>query len=307
MIICKTPFRISFFGGGTDMPKWFNKNQGQVINASINKYGYIYFTEKDDIYDYKFKIRYYLNEEAKNLKTIRHPVVKSCLNYYNLSNKTLHITYDSDLPARSGIGSSSSFTTGLVNAINSYKKTKFTKRQLAEKVLFLEHKVLKETVGCQDQIAASYGGLNHIVFEKKKFIVNKINMTKKKLHDLNESLLLCFTNQQRFASNLEKVKNKNMFKNASVYHEINNITKESLNIIQNKNQTWLKDFGKLLSEYWKLKITLDDNVSNFKINEIYKNFVKDGIYGGKLMGAGNGGFFLIIAPRNIQKKNYEKV
>ena len=306
MIICKTPFRISFFGGGTDMPKWFNKNEGQVINATINKYGYIYFTEKDDIYDYKFKIRYYLNEEATSLKKIKHPVVKSCLNYYNLSKKTLHVTYDSDLPARSGLGSSSSFTTGLVNAINAYKKVYLSKRRLAEKVIFIEHKILRETVGYQDQIAASYGGLNQIIFKKKKFFVNKINLSKKKLYDLNESLLLCFTNQQRFASNLEIIKNKNMYKNESIYHKINDITVEGMKLINGKNQYWLKDFGKLINQYWSLKKSLDRNVSNYKINEIYDNFIKEGIYGGKLMGAGNGGFFLIIAPKSVQKKIIKK-
>ena len=168
MIICKTPLRISFIGGGTDLPAWLENDSGQVISATINKYGHIFFQEKDDLFNYKYKIRYYLNEEAKNLNNIKHPVVKSCLDYYNLKKNILNITFDGDLPARSGLGSSSNFTAGLINTINQFKNIKLSKKQLAEETIFFEHKILKEFVGYQDQVAVSYGGLNHIKFSKKK-------------------------------------------------------------------------------------------------------------------------------------------
>ena len=306
MIICRTPFRISFFGGGTDMPQWLKNNDGQVINASINRYGYISFTKKDEIYDYKFKIRYYLNEEAKSLNNIKHPVVKSCVKKYNLSNQTLHITYDADLPARSGLGSSSSFTTGLVNLINVYKNKKINKKELAKQTIFMEQNILKETVGYQDQIAAAYGGLNKITFKKNNFFVKKIALNEKKLKELNDSILLCFTNKQRFAGQLEKVKIKNMHKNEHLYKEISEITKEALNLLNSNYQNWLKDFGNLLNEYWNLKKDLNKNVSNSKVNYLYNGFINEGAYGAKLMGAGNGGFMLIIAKKSIQTKIIRK-
>ena len=302
MIICRTPFRVSFFGGGTDMPQWIKNNEGQVINASINRYGFIFFTKKDDIYDYKYKIRYYLNEEAKSLKDIKHPAVKSCLKQYGLSKETLHITYDADLPARSGLGSSSSFTTGLVNTINFYKNKKISKNELAKQTIFMEQKVLKESVGYQDQIAASYGGLNHIIFKKNKFIVKKINFKSNKLRDLNESILLCFTNQQRFAGDIEKIKNKDMYKNENIYNEISLITEEAIKLLKSDQPNWLTEFGGLLNEYWNLKKGLNKNVSNYKVNQLYDAFLKEGAYGAKLMGAGNGGFMLILAKKDVQKK-----
>tara|TARA_B100001287_G_scaffold269234_1_gene266467 strand:- start:8065 stop:9051 length:987 start_codon:yes stop_codon:yes gene_type:complete len=306
MIICRTPFRVSFFGGGTDMPKWFNNNNGQVINASINKYGYIYFTNKDDVYDYKFKIRYYLNEEAKNIESIKHPVVKCCLKYYGLSNKTLHITYDSDLPARSGLGSSSSFTAGLINTINFYKNKRISKKNLAKQTIFMEQVLLKETVGLQDQIATSYGGLNHIEFKKNNFFVKKISLENKKIKQLNESILLCYTGQYRFAYNIEKVKNSRIYKNKKIYEEIDLITNEALKLLYSKNNDWLKQFGNLLNDYWQLKKSLDKNVSNKLVDNLYSSFINEGIYGAKLMGAGNGGFILIIANKNVQKKIIKK-
>lgn len=306
MIICKTPFRITFFGGGTDMPQWIKNNDGQVINASINRYGFISFTEKDDIYDYKYKIRYYLNEEAKSLKNIKHPAVKNCLKHYNLSKQTLHITYDADFPARSGLGSSSSFTAGLVNTINFYKNKKISKSELAKQTIFMEQKVLKESVGYQDPIAASYGGLNHILFKKNNFIVKKMMLKKNKLNELNESILLCFTKQLRFAGNIEKIKNKDMYKNKNIYTEISLITDEALKLLKSNDSNWLKEFGNLLNEYWNLKKKLNKNISNNKVNHLYNSFINEGAYGSKLMGAVNGGFMLILAKKNIQKKIINK-
>jgi D-glycero-alpha-D-manno-heptose-7-phosphate kinase len=306
MIICKTPFRVSFFGGGTDMPKWLSKNDGQVINASINKFGYIYFTKKDDIYNYKYKIRYYLNEEAKNINSIKHPVVKKCLKYYKLSNQTLHITYDSDLPARSGLGSSSSFTTGLLNSINFFKKNKISKKELAKQSIYVEQNLLKETVGMQDQIAASFGGLNHIKFKKNDFSVNKINLNKDKFQQLNESILLCYTGQQRTSHKIEEIKYSRMSDNINIYKEIDSITNEGLSLLHSKNDSWLKYFGNLLNDYWILKRSLDKHVSNELIDTMHSKFIEEGAYGVKLMGAGNGGFMLIIADNGIQQKIVNK-
>lgn len=288
------------------MPKWYKKNGGQVVNASINRYGFISFTKKDDVYNYKYKIRYYLNEEAKNLSSIKHPVVKSCLKFYNLSEETLHITYDADLPAKSGLGSSSSFTTGLINTINFYKNANISKEILAKQTIHMEQNILKETVGNQDQIAASYGGLNHIIFEKERFVVKKIKLKKNNFKILNESILLCYTDQQRQADKIEKFKNKRMSENKSFYNEISQITSEALKLLKSNNNSWIKEFGNLLSEYWFIKRSLSKNISNSKIDELYQNFLKNGAYGAKLMGAGSGGFMLILANKNTQKKLIRK-
>ncbi len=303
MIICKTPLRISFLGGGTDLPRWLDNNKGQVISTTINKFGHIFFQEKDDLFNYKYKIRYYLNEEAKELKNIKHPVVKSCLKYYNLKEKIIHITYDGDLPARSGLGSSSNFTAGLINAISNFKNIKLNKKQLAKETIFFEHKILKEFVGYQDQIATSYGGLNHIKFSKKKFKVTNIKLSSKRKEELNNSILLCYTSRQGSASNIEKNKIKNIKQHKKIYSQINNITSEALDIIKSQNNmNWLKDFGNLISEYWKLKKKLDRKVSSKKIDLLCDSFLNTGAYGVKLLGAGGGGFILILASKTVQKK-----
>ncbi len=302
MIICRTPLRISFLGGGTDLPDWLKINKGQVISTTINKFGHIFFQEKDDLFNYKYKIRYYLNEEAKRLKNIKHPVVKSCLNYYNLKDKILHITFDGDLPARSGLGSSSNFTAGLINTINHFKNKNLTKKKLANETIFFEHKILKEHIGYQDQIAVSYGGLNHIEFKKKKFKVSNIKLTSKKQKELNQSILLCYTNRQRSASKIEKSKIKNIHKHKKIYEEIYKITTEALKLIKSKNKKgWIKDFGNLVNKYWYLKKKLDKKVSNQYIDKLCQSFLKSGAFGVKLLGAGSGGFILILAKPKVQK------
>ena len=311
MIICKTPLRISFLGGGTDLPEWLNNNDGQVISATINKFGYIFFQEKDDLFNYKYKIRYYLNEEARNIKNIKHPVVKSCLEYYNLNKKILHVTFDGDLPARSGLGSSSNFTAGLINTINHFKNIKLNKKRLAKETVFFEHKILREFVGYQDQIAVSYGGLNHIKFSKKKFKVTNIKLSPKKRNGLNQSILLCYTNRQRSASLIEKNKIKNIKRFKKIYKEIYDLTTDALKVLKSKkNKNWLRDFGSLINKYWSLKKQLDKKVSNRYIDKLCSNFLKSGAFGVKLLGAGNGGFILILARERVQRKiinNHKKL
>jgi D-glycero-alpha-D-manno-heptose-7-phosphate kinase len=303
MIICRTPFRLSLFGGGTDMPKWIKNNNGQVINATINRYGYLYLTKKDDIYNYKYKIRYYLNEEAKSFEQIKHPVIKKCIEHYNLKNKKLHITYDGDLPSRSGLGSSSSFTTGLINTINEFHNRKLSKYNLAKEVIYFEHKILKENVGYQDQIAATFGDLNFVKFKKDKFNVFPLNKYKSKKKILNESMLLFFVEGKRIASSIESKKNKKIKKNYRIYKDIYDLTNEAMGTIQsNNNNKFLKNFGSLLNEYWGLKKNIDKSVSNEKIDYFCKNFIKLGANGCKLMGAGSSGFILIIADKDSQKK-----
>ncbi len=307
MIVCRTPFRVSFLGGGTDMPGWVEMHDGHVISSTINKFGYIFFREAKDIRNYKYKIRYYLNEEAKNFEDIKHPVIKSCIKHYNLKKKRLHITYDGDLPSRSGLGSSSSFTTGIINVINSYQKNELSKKQIAKETIKFEHKILNEDVGYQDQIAAAYGGLNYIKFKKEDFYIKSLNPYKKIKKILDESILLYRVEGKRNASSIERIKNKKILNNYQIYKDIFDITNEALKIIKsNKSNFFLKKFGNLLNEYWKLKKSLDVSVSTDEIDYYCKNFNRIGASGCKLMGAGSSGFILILANPEAQKRITDK-
>ncbi len=302
MIICKTPFRVSFFGGGTDLPSWLKNNNGHVISTSINKYGYILFRQSNGISNAKFTIRYYLNEQTNNINKVKHPVVRECLKYYKMTNKYLNITYDGDLPSRSGLGSSSSFSVGLINSIYNLKNKRINKSSLAKEAINFEHKILREYVGYQDQIATSYGGFNHIFFKKKKFEVKKIK-TQNWISDLlNEQMLICLIDGKRSAANIEKKKIGKISKNYQIYSEIFDITSEAKLLLKCNKYNSINKFGALLNDYWNLKRKLDASVSNKKIDYYCKKFLNYGAYGSKLMGAGHSGFILIIAESNVRDK-----
>lgn len=310
MIICRTPFRVSFFGGGTDMPNWINENnKGEVISTTINKYGYIYLRTLDKNYKYNFNIRYYLNEKINFVKEIKHPVVKKCFELYQFNknlNKCVHLTYDGDLPSRTGLGSSSSFSLGLIHSIFKHKNKKLSKYELAQKTINFEQTILKESVGSQDQVAAAYGGFNHIIFKKKKIFVNSIKpfLWKKKL--LNDCLMICLIGNERFAKNLEGIKNRKFKDNLNIYKEISAITNEALNLIKSKEEKSIKKFGQLVNDYWNLKRKLSTEVSNEKIDYYVNKFKNVGAYGCKLMGAGSSGFVLVIANKSVKMKIKKK-
>ncbi len=310
MIICKTPMRISFVGGGTDMPSWIKENnKGQVISTSINRYGYIYFRELEKNFEYNFNIRYYLNEKIKLIKDIQHPVVKKCFNLYGINKrlkKCIHLTYDGDLPSKAGLGSSSSFTVGLINSIYKIKKKKIDKFNLAKQAINFEQNILKESVGSQDQVAAAFGGFNHIIFKKKSFLVNPIKPTDWKRKLLNENLMICLVGEKRFAHNLEKDKIRNFKQNLNIYYEINDITKKSLDLINSSKENNLIEFSKLINEYWFLKKKLNKKVSNEKIDYYIDKFKQIGADGCKLLGAGQGGFILVLANKSVKKKIKKK-
>ena len=174
MIITRTPFRISFFGGGTDLPSWLENNDGHVISTTINKYCYINLRILPKIFDYNYRLRYYKTEETLNIDEIKHNSIRACLKHLKLSNKKIEIVHNADLPAASGLGSSSSFTVGLINTINNLLNIKTKKNFLAKKAIYIEQKILRESVGIQDQISTSYGGFNYIKLNKKDFKVIKI-------------------------------------------------------------------------------------------------------------------------------------
>ena len=169
MIICKTPFRVSFFGGGTDFPLWYKNNEGAVLNTTINKYSYIILRDLPNIFEYGYRLRYYKTEQVKKLSQIKHNAYREILKNYNFKFNCLEIVHNADLPALSGLGSSSSSSVGLINALNKFKNKKITKKKLAQITINIEQNILKENSGSQDQIATSYGGFNYIKFKQSKF------------------------------------------------------------------------------------------------------------------------------------------
>jgi D-glycero-alpha-D-manno-heptose-7-phosphate kinase len=309
MIISRTPFRISFFGGGTDYPNWFQKNGGAVINCTINKYSYLFVRYLPPFFKYNYKIRYYKKEEILNIDQIRHPTIREVLRYFKLQNKKLDITHTSDLPAQSGLGSSSSLTVGLIHAISTLENIFLTKKELAYKAINIEYDILKENIGCQDQVISSFGGLNYINFEKNRnILVEKIFLNNSALEDFQESLLLIFTNLQRNANTIAKKQIQNIENNKSYKYlnEMNQLTDYAKNEIFSKKNINLRDLGSALNEQWKIKKKLANNITNDKINEVYNYGLKNGALGGKLLGAGNGGFILFVVNKKEKKRLIEK-
>ena len=299
MIITKTPYRISFFGGGSDYPEWFNKYYGEVISTTINKYLYISCRELPHFFKHKFRIVYSKIENVKTISEIKHNGVKQLLNYLKVKNG-LEIHYDGDLPSRSGMGSSSCFVVGLMNALSKLKDKDITKKKLAQESIHIERNVMKENVGWQDQIAASYGGFNNIVFKGNTYKVNKIKCKKSFQDNLNKKLFLLYTGKSRTAEKITKSytnKLKNI-KKQNIY-KILNFVSEAKKIIKNNNTD---DFGYLLNETWYQKRELSKIVSNNKIDDLYIKGKNNGALGGKLLGAGGGGFLLFY----VDLKNKEK-
>ena len=298
MIISRTPFRISFFGGGSDYPSWYNLNGGQVLSTTINKYCFINIRYLPKFFNYKYRIRYYRTEEVNRTSEIKHPAVREALKYFNISDG-IELVHNADLPARSGLGSSSTFTVGLINTLLSLKQKKLDKKQIAEIAIELEQNVIKESVGSQDQIAASYGGLNNIVFSDRDFQVKKILLPKNKLNRLEDNLMLFFTGFQRSASKIASKQISYIEKNKIDLFKSSELVSQGIHALK-KNK--FDDFGMLLDEQWKLKKNYTNLITNSAINKIYNSAKNAGAIGGKLLGAGGGGFMLFYVKKNSQSR-----
>ena len=305
MIISKTPFRISLFGGGTDYPSWYRENGGSVLATAIDKYCYISCRHLPPFFEHKHRIVYSKVENVKEIKEIQHPSVRAVLSSLE-TNTGLEIHHNGDLPARSGIGSSSSFTVGLINVINALKGQQISKEDLAKQAIYIEQKVLKESVGSQDQILASFGGFNRINFyPDDTFNITPVIISKSLTDQLQNHMLLFFTGLSRFSSDIarDKIANfKNRFQELS---QIKQMVDEGLSILQSPS-TPIAELGKLLHESWQLKRSLSDKVSTPEIDTIYQAGLAAGAIGGKILGAGGGGFILFFAKpenhKNIRKK-----
>ena len=296
MIITKTPYRISFFGGGTDLNQWFKENGGAVISTSIDKYCYISCRFLPKFFDHKFRFVYSQIEDVLNIDDIKHPAIKGLLNHLNWE-QGIELHHDGDLPARSGLGSSSSFTVGMLNALSALQGKYISKNELAKQAIFIEQKVLNENVGCQDQIAAAYGGFNKIEFYgEDSFKVSPIIIPDDRLNKLQDNLLLFFTGISRFASEIEKSKIVNFNTKKIELSKMHEMVDTSIDILVNQDKN-IDDFGFLLNEGWQYKKSLSNLVSNNEVDTIYNSALKSGALGGKLLGAGGGGFILFYAPK----------
>ncbi len=303
MIISKTPYRISFFGGGSDYPEWYNEFGGTVLSTTINKYLYITCRELPDFFDHKYRIVWSKIEKVNNIKQIQHHAIRGILEHYKF-NKGLEIHYDGDLPARSGMGSSSSFVVGLINALFTMDKKNLNQKELAKKSLFIEQKILNEVVGSQDQIAAAYGGFNRIFFQKNNsFKIKKIKKNKN-LKLLEDNLILIYTSINRTAHFIASSYVKHLTSTKKHYiKEIVDHVEEGQKIIESGN---IDDFGKLLNSAWDMKKQLGKSITNNKIDNLYDYAIKNGALGGKILGAGGGGFLLLYMKKKDRIKFLNK-
>jgi D-glycero-alpha-D-manno-heptose-7-phosphate kinase len=302
MIISKTPYRLSLFGGGTDYPAWFQTRQTKVISAAMSHYSYIHVKDLPPFFDHKHRVTYSLVEKINNINDIDHPSVRACLNYYGVTNG-ISITYDGDLPARSGIGSSSSFTVGLINALRSHLKLpKFNAHQLANEAINIEQNFIGESVGVQDQIMAAYGGIRVIELSGANIKVNHLKVDMDYLNNFEQHIMLGFSGIDRFSDTHAKqqVQSIKDGKSVKLLEEITSITNNALHIFENYGK--IKEIGELLDYQWKRKRQLTDNVTTEHIDNIYNKAMNAGAYGGKLMGAGGGGFFMFLAPPDAHEK-----
>ena len=300
MIISKTPLRISLFGGGTDFPEYFNRNKSIIIGTTINKYIHITFNKTIRFDRNNIKIFYKNNEFVNNVKKLKHNVVKKILIKEKILNDLdLHIV--ADLPSYSGLGTSSAFTVGLMNLLKSFRKINLKKKKLARECINFERNILKESVGFQDQIHATYGGFNRIEIYKKNIKVTPIKFDKKKLE---KNLFLVFTGITRKAEDIEKKKIKKIKKNFDHLNKINKISEVAYKLLK-KNK--VDDVGVLLGETWKLKKKLVGGLSNDKIDKLYKKGLNAGASGGKLLGAGAGGFILFYVKNKYRKSFLNKM
>ena len=306
MIITRTPFRISFFGGGTDYPGWFKENGGAVLATTIDKYCYISCRQLPPFFEHKHRIVYSLIENVRNVDEIQHPAVRAILRWSGCE-KGLEIHHDGDLPARSGLGSSSSFTVGLVHALAALDGRYVTKDSLAKNAIDIEQNVIQENVGSQDQISAAFGGFNHIVFRKDDtFHVSPVILPKERQRELQSHLMLCFTGFTRIASDVAKSKIENFKNRNTELKRMEAMVNEAIQILQNE-KTPIEELGKLLHESWLYKRNLSSMVSTPAIDAMYEQAISAGATGGKILGAGGGGFLLLFVRPELQSKVRERL
>lgn len=306
MIISKTPFRMSFFGGGTDMPDFFEKHGGAVLSTTFDKYCYVNIRHLPRFFDYSTEIVYSRIERVTALNDIEHPLIRNAMQFMKMHE--LRLTYEADLPARTGLGTSSSFAVGLLNAFYAMKGKYADKKRLADEAIYLERVLCAEAGGLQDQIAAAYGGLNRINFSSDGYEVKPITISKDRSAQLNDNLMLFFTGISRFSSDIQTKTGKEIQKTEKqrqLLHMLSMV--DDAERILTDQSADLNDFGRMLDDTWRLKRGISSSVSSASIDMLYERALKAGALGGKLLGAGGGGFFAFYVEKDKQKHVREEL
>ncbi|MDO8607451.1 MAG: kinase [Phaeospirillum sp.] len=306
MIISRTPFRVSLFGGGSDYPAWFRQNGGSVMGFTINKYCYITLRTLPPFFEHRHRIAYSKVEMVNEISEIQHPAVRAVLSEFGITTG-IEIHHDGDLPARSGMGSSSSFTVGLINTLMARQGRMATKRQLAEEAIRIEQKVIGENVGSQDQVWAAYGGLNRIDFHRDDSVdITPLIVPPERRKQLLGSLMLVFTGFSRYADKVAAKQIANLGNREAHIHKMVAMVDEAIAILATDGRP-LDDLGRLLHDGWRLKRELADAVTTPEIDAIYDAARDAGAIGGKLLGAGGGGFMLFYVEPENQAKVKERL
>lgn len=298
MIITKTPFRMSFFGGGTDMEDYFKENGGAVLSTTFDKYCYVNVRHLPRFFDYSTELSYSKTERVTDVNDIQHPAIREAMKMLDMQE--IRLTYEADLPARSGLGTSSSFAVGMLNAFYALKGKYADKKKLADEAIYLERVLCNEAGGWQDQIAASFGGMNRIEFSEDGYEVLPIIISPDRKQQLNDNLLMFFTGFTRFSSDLQRTNNVSgtddkRAKLKQMYELVN----EAEQVLVNKDRD-LDDFGRLLDKTWRLKKGTGSAISTDSIDGLYEKGIEAGALGGKLLGAGGGGFLLFYVQPEKQ-------
>ena len=298
MIITKTPYRISFFGGGTDLKEWYSENGGFILSTSINKYCNLIIRKLEPSISYNFRVIWKEIEQEDNVNKIKHPIVREAIKLFGLQNK-LSVYHEGDLPGNSGIASSSAFACGIIKALKFLNNEEISKKDLAKQAILIEREILQEAGGIQDQIATSFGGFNYIEIKQSgDFNVKPVDISPKVLKRLQKNMLFVFTGIQRNSAEHSTSKQDNIKNKKQDLLEMSKMPLMALKMLEDEN---FEDFGRLLHETWLLKRELASKISNNIIDDIYDKAMKNGALGGKLLGAGGGGFVLLFAkPENHQ-------
>ena len=297
MVITQTPFRMSFFGGGTDFPDFYREHGGAVISTTFDKYCYVSVRHLPRFFDYTNELIYSKIERVGHRADIQHPAIRNAMEMMDMHE--LRLTYDADLPARSGLGTSSSFAVGMLNAFYALKGKYADKKRLADEAIYLERVLCNESGGVQDQIAASFGGLNRINFNENGYEVNPVIIAPERKAQLNRNLMLFFTGFSRFSFDIQETTKKALADEQARLLEMLSLVDDAERVLTSK--TDLNEFGRLLDYTWKLKRGISGRISTDSIDGLYKKGIEAGALGGKLLGAGGGGFLLFYVEEDKQE------
>ena len=297
MIITKTPFRMSFFGGGTDMESFFNEHGGAVLSTTFDKYCYVNVRHLPPFFEYKTELSYAKTERVVSTDEIVHPAIRNAMKMLDM--REIRLTYEADLPARSGLGTSSSFAVGMLNAFYALKGKYADKRKLADEAIYLERVLCEEAGGWQDQIAAAFGGLNRINFYAGGYEVLPVIISPERKKMLNQNLMMFFTGFTRFSSEMQKVNNVTAKDKTAQLLEMLALVDDAEKVLVDSKSD-LDDFGRLLDHTWKLKRQTGSKISTNSIDVLYEKGIKAGALGGKLLGAGGGGFLVFYVTPDKQ-------